>query len=238
MPLTPADIHNVEFAKTSLGRRGYDGEQVDALLDEVTQEMIRLLEENDALQHRHDAVTLPDGPNMADRAAEAELSAMAAELARAHHACERAQHNARLARRQLDQAYRSASATATTVHGARPTEGPVLMMAQRTADGYLHEAHESSRALLAEARERADRTVQEARQLVEAIDQQAQRDQDEASAQLAAKRTALLHDLDALTQFASEYHAALRRHLHRQGELIDGKAGSTTDQPLTSRGQE
>ena len=52
MPLTPADIHNVEFAKASLGKRGYDEEQVDSLLDEITQEMIKLLEENDVLQRR------------------------------------------------------------------------------------------------------------------------------------------------------------------------------------------
>src|SRR3954469_10238768 len=66
MPLTPADIHNMDFGKASLGRRGYHEDEVDALLDEVTQEMIRLLEENDALHHMLDAGagTPLDEPNM------------------------------------------------------------------------------------------------------------------------------------------------------------------------------
>lgn len=232
MPLTPADIHNMEFGKASLGRRGYDGEEVDALLDEVTREMIRLLEENDALQDRLDAVTPLDGPNMSGRAAEAELSAVTAELDRAHRACERAEHNARLARRQLDQAYQSAAATTTTIYDETPSE-PVLTMAQRTADDYLREAHEKSRVLLAEAHERADRTVREARQLVDAIDQTAHRHQNETAADLAARRAALLRDIDELTQFATDYHAALERHLHRQGQLIDGTAGTATNQTLS-----
>ncbi|MET0416405.1 MAG: DivIVA domain-containing protein, partial [Actinoplanes sp.] len=52
MPLTPADIHHTEFGKAGLGRRGYDEEQVDALLDEVSQEMSELLEERQILQQQ------------------------------------------------------------------------------------------------------------------------------------------------------------------------------------------
>ena len=48
MPLTPADIHNTAFKKPPIGKRGYDEEEVDAFLDEVEQEPIRLLEENAA----------------------------------------------------------------------------------------------------------------------------------------------------------------------------------------------
>src|SRR5687767_13355903 len=83
MRLTPADIHNTEFAKASLGRRGYNEEDVDSLLDEATQEMIRLLEENNALQGRLDAVPPSAEPDKSGRAAEAELLAATAELDRA-----------------------------------------------------------------------------------------------------------------------------------------------------------
>ena len=33
MPLTPADVHNVAFKKPSIGKRGYDEDEVDAFLD-------------------------------------------------------------------------------------------------------------------------------------------------------------------------------------------------------------
>ena len=46
MPLTPADVHNVAFKKPSIGKRGYDEDEVDAFLDVVEAELSRLIEEN------------------------------------------------------------------------------------------------------------------------------------------------------------------------------------------------
>ncbi|MCM4077897.1 DivIVA domain-containing protein [Paractinoplanes hotanensis] len=225
MPLTPADIHNREFGKSSLGRRGYDEEEVDSLLDDVTREMIRLLEENDALRGRLDAAPPPRRPDMSGRAVAEELSAVTAALDRAHRGYEQAEHRARLARRQLDEAYRSVAAAPPVVDEEAPSE-MVLGMAQRTADNYLREAHEKSRVLLAEAREQAERAQDEARRLADDIDLKAHRQHDEAAAQLVTRRNDLLQEMEELTRFAADYHAALERHLHRQGQLIDGTAES------------
>jgi DivIVA domain-containing protein len=52
MPLTPADIHNVAFKKPPIGKRGYDEEEVDAFLDGIEREIIRLIEENESLRRR------------------------------------------------------------------------------------------------------------------------------------------------------------------------------------------
>ena len=49
MPLTPADVHNVAFKKPSIGKRGYDEDEVDAFLDLVEAELSRLIEENSEL---------------------------------------------------------------------------------------------------------------------------------------------------------------------------------------------
>src|SRR4051794_40749332 len=46
MRLTPADVHNVAFKKPSIGKRGYDEDEVDAFLDLVEAELSRLIEEN------------------------------------------------------------------------------------------------------------------------------------------------------------------------------------------------
>src|SRR4051794_10794699 len=50
MPLTPADVHNVAFKKPSIGKRGYDEDEVDAFLDVVEAELSRLIEENSDLK--------------------------------------------------------------------------------------------------------------------------------------------------------------------------------------------
>ena len=221
MALTPADIHNTEFTKASLGRRGYDENDVDTLLDEATGEMIRLLEENDALRTRLDAGEVDD-PAGRRRAAQAELSAAIAALDRARRACDRAEWGARQVRQQLDDALRTAAATAG---GDDASPERVLVMAQHTADEYVREAEDKARALLTEARDRADRTLREARELVAAIDRESHEHQNEAMADLAAGRAGLVRDIDELTGFAADYHSALEHHLHRQGQLIDGTGG-------------
>ncbi|NNG37197.1 DivIVA domain-containing protein [Nakamurella aerolata] len=52
MRLTPADVHNVAFKKPSIGKRGYDEDEVDAFLDLVEAELSRLIEENNELTNR------------------------------------------------------------------------------------------------------------------------------------------------------------------------------------------
>ncbi|MCO8273729.1 DivIVA domain-containing protein [Actinoplanes sp. TRM 88003] len=222
MPLTPADIHNKEFGKSALGRRGYDEEEVDTLLDDVTREMIRLLEENEALRIRRDAVPPARRPQAPDRAVEQELSAASAALDRAHRDCDRAEQQARQTRRQLDEARQAAAAPPPLVRDEAPSE-LVLAMAQRTADNYMREAGEKSEVLLAEGREEAARTGDEARRLADSIARKARRQQDEAAADLEVRRAALVIEVDELERFAADYHAALQRQLARQGELIDGK---------------
>jgi DivIVA domain-containing protein len=220
MPVTPADIHNVEFAKASLGRRGYDEEDVDSLLDEAIQEMVRLMDENDALQGTLDELPSRVTRDTSGRTADAEISAATADLDRAHIAREHADHDARLARRQLDEAYRAAMAGAVPDHGTAREH--VLEMARRTADEHLRDARRKAGELLAEARERAGRTAHEAQQLVDTIELRSHRRQEEATADLTVRRAGLQRDVDELTRFAAGYQSALERHLRRQGELMDG----------------
>jgi len=63
MRLTPADVHNVAFKKPSIGKRGYDEDEVDAFLDLVEAELSRLIEENNELTQKLAAMesSQPDG---------------------------------------------------------------------------------------------------------------------------------------------------------------------------------
>ncbi len=48
--LTPADVHNVAFKRSQIGKRGYDEEEVDNFLDVVEAELSRLIEENQSIK--------------------------------------------------------------------------------------------------------------------------------------------------------------------------------------------
>lgn len=50
MPLTPADVRNVAFSKSSIGKRGYREDEVDVFLDLVGAELARLIETNKNLR--------------------------------------------------------------------------------------------------------------------------------------------------------------------------------------------
>jgi DivIVA domain-containing protein len=214
VPLTPADIHNQEFGKATLGKRGYDEEQVDVLLDEVSREMIRLLEENESLQRR---AGRPAAPAVSDGAAEAEFAALAAELDRARRDCDRAEQNARRLRDRLVQMRQAAPARPAVVVDER-----VLAMAQRTADDHLQDADQQSHELLAEAQQRSEQVIRDARAAAEDVERVAQRRHREATAALQTKRTDLLREIDELTHFAEDYRVALESSMVRQQQHLEG----------------
>jgi DivIVA domain-containing protein len=222
--LTPADIHNTEFGKAPLGRRGYDEEEVDALLDEVTQEMIKLLEENEVLQRR---VGRPDA--RAEQAPPAsallaEIDAASAELDRARRACDQAEQHAHRLQRQLEEARQQAAAGAPVPTFGVESPDRVLAMAQRTADDYMNEADQKARDLITEARERSADLADEAHTMAAGIEADAQRRYREAAETLQATHTALIKEIEELTSFAENYRVALENHVVRQTQLLEGVA--------------
>jgi DivIVA domain-containing protein len=217
VPLTPADIHNVAFGKATLGKRGYDEEEVDTLLDEISMEMISLLEENADLQNRTGTRETAD-----TGAAEAELHALTAELQRALQARERAAQRAGALSRELEQARATRAATAAAAPPPSDDAGTVrvLAMAQRTADQHLGDARRESEAVLAQAREQSGRVVGEAQAKADAIDHEAGRREAEARSELEERRTGALRDIREMTAFVADYQAALRDHMFRQQEHL------------------
>ncbi len=224
MLLTPADIHNTEFGKAPLGRRGYDEEEVDALLDEVTQEMIKLLEENEVLQRR---VGRPDArPDQAPPASAllADIDAAGAELDRARRACDQAEQQAHRLQRQLEEARQKAAAGTPAPSFGVESPDRVLAMAQRTADDYMNEADQKARDLITEARERSADLADEAHTMAAGIEADAQRRYREAADTLQATHTALIKEIEELTSFAENYRVALENHVVRQTQLLEGVA--------------
>lgn len=226
MPITPADIHHVAFGKAPIGRRGYDEDQVDALLDEISQEMAELLEEKEILRRRRDN----SGPfesgefPLPDTALRAEYSAVQAALNRARREFDRADETARHLQRELEESRRSAVAATAITAPSGEMPAIVAAMAQRTADDHLNEAHRRSEAMTAEARAESDRVVREALEKAQRLEAETERRRREAADELKAADAAARREIEELTTFAEDYYAALMESVRRQTQYLDGTA--------------
>ena len=226
MPLTPADIHNTAFKKPPIGKRGYDEEDVDAFLDELEQEMIRLIEENRALQ-QHVEQTGDTGPATASPALGAQLRNVTAMLERAHEERARAEQEARSMQGRLEQARReqareAAASTSVMVTSSPEAHSRVLKMAQRTADEYLRGARDEVENVLSAARDDSAQITDDARLKARTIEGDARRNHAEAMQSLESKRAALLDEIDRLGRLAQDYQTGLQNHVTKQLQDLDG----------------
>ncbi|OJF15013.1 DivIVA domain-containing protein [Couchioplanes caeruleus] len=230
MPLTPADVHNMAFKKPPIGKRGYDEEEVDAFLDEVEQELIRLLEENGALQDQVQRGGA-SGAAATTMVLPSEFADVAAKLERMQEARARAEQNARSLQTQLEQARTAAPAVPASA-GDDERHARVLMMAQRTADDHLIDARQEAEALLAAARDQAAQLTGEAQLRAGTIEGDARRNHSDAMNSLGVKREALLDEIDRLAHLAQSYQVALQNHLMHQMEELDSEPKLPPDHAL------
>jgi DivIVA domain-containing protein len=222
MPLTPADIHNMAFKKPPIGKRGYDEEEVDGFLDEVEQQLIRLLEENEALREQmHRPGAGETGTAGSAMALNAEFSAVGAQLARVQQERARAEQDARSVQIQLEQA-RITVADGPVRPAGDDRTAAVLMMAQRTADDHLRDARRESEMVLSDARDESAQITREAQLRASTTEGDARRNHTEAMTSLQAKRAALLEEIERLGQLAQSYQAALNSHMRQQLQDMDG----------------
>src|SRR4051794_11262368 len=220
MPLTPADIHNVAFKKPPIGKRGYDEEEVDAFLDEVEQELIRLLEENGSLRDRMDrggGGGMPGGNPAQTMVMSSELADLSAQLERLQEARNRAEQNARSMQSQLERVRAQSGPSGSFAQvGDDDRNARVLMMAQRTADEHMRDAQRETEDLITSARSKAEQLTSEAQLSAATIESDARRNHTEAMSAIGAKRAALIDEIDRLGQLAQSYHAALNNHVTQQ----------------------
>jgi DivIVA domain-containing protein len=216
MPLTPADIHNMAFKKPPMGKRGYDEEEVDAFLDEVEQELIRLLEENGSLRDRAQRTGGGGGGAASTMVLNNEFGEIAAQLERAQEARARAEASARNVQDQLERARRSTPPTPPPIAGDDDRNARVLAMAQRTADDHMRDAEREAETVMTGARSKAEQITSEAEIKAATIESDARRNHSEALSTLSAKRSAALDEIDRLGVLARSYQAALNDHVTQQ----------------------
>jgi DivIVA domain-containing protein len=222
MPLTPADVHNITFKKPSIGKRGYDEEDVDAFLDEVERELARLIEENNELRASLERGGGGGGggrgggdPRLAQENAD-----LKGQLDRLQREKTAAEQHARTLQNELEQ-FRAAGAEAGGDGEQQALR--VLMMAQRTADDHVSDARHEADKLLTEARTKAEELTREARSKAEALERDARQRHQEAMGGLDAKRTALQKHIEELKQFEREYRTRLKAYLESQLRDLEGR---------------
>jgi DivIVA domain-containing protein len=223
MPLTPADVHNVAFKKPPIGKRGYDEDEVDAFLDEVERELVRLVEDNNELRaqmergggHASGASPVVGG---APEHLVQENNDLRAELDRMQHQLGQAEQAVHQAQSEAAQ-YRDAGVPAGAAAGADGGEQQalrVLMMAQRTADDHVSDARREADKLLSDARSKADELTQKARSKAEGLERDARQRHQEAMGGLEVKRAALQKHIEELKAFEREYRTRLKAYLESQ----------------------
>lgn len=241
MPLTPEDVANKQFSSVRL-REGYDMEEVDQFLDDVEQEIARLLRENDDLRGRLTA---------AERAVtEAERKAGDVDrlVADAERKASEAEHQVAEAERKASEAERRAAAAASARPAPAPAPTPapapaptppkpapaerpadaaagILALAQRTADEHVADARNQADKVLGQARTRADALVREAE------DKRRQ-----TLGSLERERADIEKRIESLKVFEREYRSRLRTYLEGQlRELDHSVATASTDVAEPSR---
>ncbi|HEX3731435.1 MAG TPA: DivIVA domain-containing protein [Mycobacteriales bacterium] len=224
MPLTPADVHNVVFKKPPIGKRGYDEDDVDAFLDEVERELARLIEETSDAGSRGDQGAT-GGFNDPD------VRRLAAENAELKEQLDRLRQEKRQADQSLQQIQQQMDAGGGNRGGALTGESTgeqqavrVLMMAQRTADDHLADAHREAEKLITDARAKADELTRNARNAAEQLERDARQRHQEAMGGLDAKRGALQKHIEDLKAFEREYRTRLKAYLEGQLRDLDGRS--------------
>ena len=205
MPLTPADVHNVAFKKPSIGKRGYDEDEVDAFLDVVEAELSRLIEENAELSSRvGQGVTAPVSAPQVDTTKTAPVEAPAVSTAQAH------------------------TQAARLLGLAQETADRLTDEAKTEAERLLAEAKSNSEALVGDATTRAEAAERDSKVRAEALDAEAKARYDEVIGNLATERVGLEKKIADLRTYEKEYRGRLKSWISEQLSQLDD--GNTREQ--------
>lgn len=237
MRLTPADVHNVAFKKPSIGKRGYDEDEVDAFLDLVEAELSRLIEENNDLTQRLAAyesggVPTPNQGGMAglqqrdamptgEQPAVREDADAQVELAKAEQPVEQpAQPEPVVAQAPVQQA--AAGPADHHVHAAR-----LLGLAEETAQRLTSEAQAEAEKTRNDAKSESEKLVNDARSNSEQMLSDAKNRSEQMVNEATAKAEATTRDsqlkAEAMEREAQRKYSEVMDRLNNQRAGLEKK---------------
>lgn len=214
MRLTPADVHNVAFKKPSIGKRGYDEDEVDAFLDLVEAEFARLIEENNDLSERVSALESSEGTS---RVADGEAAPVSTEQAHTQ-----AARLLALAQETADKLTSEArEAAAADRSSAKEESDKVRAEAQAESERLLAEAKNQSEAMVGDATSHAEAAERDSRTKAEALDKEAKDKYESVMGSLTSDRSSLERKIDDLRAYEREYRGRLREWISEQLTRLD-----------------
>ncbi len=205
MPLTPADVHNVAFKKPSIGKRGYDEDEVDAFLDKVEAELARLIEENAELKAQ--AGQAGGGQTVPlTKSGEPAMSS-----GDAH------------------------SAAARLLGLAQETADRLTSEARAEAEKAVADAKSQAEALMSDVTTRAEAAERDSRTKAENLDREAKERYDQTLGKLNDERVGLEKKIDDLRGYEREYRGRLKSWISDQlAQLDDGGSREQQPVAVTS----
>ena len=233
MPLTPEDVSNKRFTAVRL-REGYDMGEVDAFLDEVEAELLRLDRENRelrtklaaALEGRSDEADQDDtgAPASAPASAPAALAAPVVSSpepdgATAPTATEDTAPESTVT--SLDKARGIETIRVSTTPEASAAATRLLELATRSADELVAEARAEAETILGGARTDAERLEQEARSRAEQLDVETTQRREQLFSALDQERSSLAGEVESLRTFEREYRAELKDYFTKQLDALE-----------------
>ncbi len=216
MPLTPADVHNVAFKKPSIGKRGYDDDEVDAFLDLVEAELTRLIEENNDLKAQVEDMQRrgPPGPGRPVPPPE-QMPPPPPPV------------QSRIDENQVVKVLAMAQETAEKYVADAKTEADRMVGEARAAsDRMIGEARGKADSMMAEARNRSDAVERDARGKANALTQEAERKHNEIIGGLERRKTTLEKRIEELRTFEREYRTRLKSYLESQLRDLQGRGSA------------
>jgi DivIVA domain-containing protein len=240
MPLTPADVANVAFSKPPLGKRGYHEDEVDAFLDLVKAEMVRLIEENTDLRDQVEqldqqlrAAPVDTSPHLSPLGPPGPVMPTGPPPMR-EQTSRGGDHNVQAARvlgLAQEMANRMTGEAKAEADGmlsqARTKSEQLCSEARAKADGMVNEARTRAETLLNDARTRAETLDRQSRDKAASLERDAARKHTEIIAALSQEKTTLEKTLDDLRTFERGYRARLTTYLASQIRELDGRGSAT-----------
>jgi DivIVA domain-containing protein len=240
MPLTPADVANVAFSKPPLGKRGYDEDEVDALLDVVGAELGRLIQENSGLRNQVQqprAARVDTGPHL--RPVQPPRLVIAPVPPTREQTSPGGDHNVHaarvlgLAQEMADRVTGEAKAEADGMLGDARVRSEVLLSGARAkADGLVTEARTQAETMLNDARSKAEIVDRQSRDKAASLEREAARKHAEVIGSLSQEKRSLEKKLDELRTFEREYRTRLTTYLDSQLRQLIGRGSVAPADPI------
>ena len=228
MRLTPADVHNVAFKKPSIGKRGYDEDEVDAFLDLVEAELSRLIEENNELTQRLASASADGSGGLPEQSAQDQLITAEQHVDRAPaEAPHQDQASAAVSVQKAPPAVPVAEVQAVSAAPAHVQAARLLGLAQETAERLTSEASAEADSTKAAAKAESDRLLSEAQAEANRLLSEAQ-DRSETMVNDATAQSETLEKesrvrADALDREAQSKYAQVMGQLTEQRTTLERK---------------